>query len=352
MAIIQLPAQESIGGALGAGLGSGFSSGISNLIDMKMKKMEREQEQQGMIEGLQALGYSPDEASQLSTLPPQLLNLAVKEKLQESTPLFKSLIAGAEVPPAEAQGLVPGLAPPTPEAAVIPGVPTSEAFAAATAPPVPEVPVAEAEQLPTEPAVAINVPVEADAVAPSPESLPVKLITPTPATADKLPTKVSQASKISADIDRMKNAILSGGLKRSEVDKISSKIAQKEDILTKLIVSENQIQAVEKRFEKQQDLRERKFKLDEKKYLYGLSSEERKEKRADQKDIDRETVTIHKKILKSAKATKMNEMRLERMAKLNEDGFLGSQLINSLISTVGKGIGGKLLGNIGLNIDC
>jgi len=81
MAIIKLDEGPGLGQLLGTGLGSGVGTGLQRLAQMKINEFAQRQQQQQTTSGLQALGLSPQEASQVSLLPPALQSEVVKNYL-------------------------------------------------------------------------------------------------------------------------------------------------------------------------------------------------------------------------------------------------------------------------------
>jgi len=82
MAIIKLDEGPGLGQLLGTGLGSGVGTGLQRLAQMKINEFAQRQQQQQTTSGLQALGLSPQEASQVSLLPPALQSEVVKNYLR------------------------------------------------------------------------------------------------------------------------------------------------------------------------------------------------------------------------------------------------------------------------------
>ena len=75
--------RRSASGEMGQGLGMGLSSGLEAMAQQQMQNLADQRQQQQASEGLQALGYTPEMATQLSQLPPQALQELVKYKAQE-----------------------------------------------------------------------------------------------------------------------------------------------------------------------------------------------------------------------------------------------------------------------------
>jgi len=65
-----------------------------------------------------------------------------------------------------------------------------------------------------------------------------------------------------------------------------------------------------------------------------------KDDRAKQHEINVETKPAYDTIIKSAKSSRDNELRLDRMDKLNKEGNLGVPLLNTSLKTLSKGIFG------------
>lgn len=76
----------SAAGSFGAGLGQGLQSlgtGLQNLADLKLQQMMQQQQQGQIAKGLEALGFNPEQATQLAFLPPESRQELIKQKLLE-----------------------------------------------------------------------------------------------------------------------------------------------------------------------------------------------------------------------------------------------------------------------------
>ena len=76
-----LPQSEGWGETLGRGLGQGISSAIQGLAEGKLAKMQQAQQYEQNVRGLKALGIN--NAEEAAYLPSNLLDMFVKQKLQE-----------------------------------------------------------------------------------------------------------------------------------------------------------------------------------------------------------------------------------------------------------------------------
>jgi|GEM_PF-3398871 len=76
-----LPQSEGWGETLGRGLGQGISSAIQGLAEGKLAKMQQAQQYEQNVRGLKALGIN--NAEEAAHLPSNLLDMFVKQKLQE-----------------------------------------------------------------------------------------------------------------------------------------------------------------------------------------------------------------------------------------------------------------------------
>lgn len=98
--IVQNP---DFGTGVGQALGSGLSQAFQLLAQKKLKEMSRQES----ARGLQALGYSPEQALQLANLDPAILREAIKQRGKEAeTSRFGealSLLAGGSVAQPEQQ---------------------------------------------------------------------------------------------------------------------------------------------------------------------------------------------------------------------------------------------------------
>lgn len=70
-----------IGALLGTGLGQGISSGLQQLAQLKTGQLLSRHQQRQTASGLSALGFSPEEANQISVLPQELQGLVIKNYL-------------------------------------------------------------------------------------------------------------------------------------------------------------------------------------------------------------------------------------------------------------------------------
>jgi len=91
---------------------------------------------------------------------------------------------------------------------------------------------------------------------------------------------------------------------------------------------------------KREEQFEKKLAWEKEKEAAKEKREMTKEERIKQHEINQETKPIVEKINKDAKAARDNNMRLQRMEKLNEEGNLGFPLFNSLVGTISEGIWG------------
>lgn len=90
-----LPARESLGGQLGRNLGEGLTA----LANVKLQGIQKKNQAHGLI----ALGYSPEQATQLSQLPEELLSTIVTNATKGPSAINKTSSADA------LKTLVPGL---------------------------------------------------------------------------------------------------------------------------------------------------------------------------------------------------------------------------------------------------
>lgn len=73
-----------IGALLGTGIGQGLSQGLQQLAQIKTNQMLNRHQQRQTSRGLQALGFSPQDSEQISSLPQELQGLVLKNYLQAS----------------------------------------------------------------------------------------------------------------------------------------------------------------------------------------------------------------------------------------------------------------------------
>lgn len=104
MALFNLPKQTGIGELLGTGLGQGLGAATQGILQQKLAQLGQQQQQRQTFQGLQSLGYQPQEASQLAMLPPQLLNEVVKQRLKQPqqeafAQQLQSLLGGGQSEP-------------------------------------------------------------------------------------------------------------------------------------------------------------------------------------------------------------------------------------------------------------
>lgn len=70
-------------GAVSESIGSALSTGLQNLVSHKLGQIQEQKQRQDTSRGLQALGYSPQEAAQLSHFQPEIIGEIAKRKLAE-----------------------------------------------------------------------------------------------------------------------------------------------------------------------------------------------------------------------------------------------------------------------------
>jgi len=292
MAIIQFPQQKtspSFSSSFGAGFGEGLGSGISSLIDIKLQKMQQQQQVNQAKESLTPyLGKDKAEAiAPLTVSNPQLASELLKDAIEGPGRMAYSQ--------------------------AITGLPASEQIPALGA---------------------VNQPLQQS---PFSDQKMAIVTPPKPkVSVDDKPISSSKiAKKLNTDIERMRSFL--PRVNKKDIPKLQQQIDKKEERLEKIVFKEKEIEEKGKQFKQSQNLQEKKFKLQEKKYLNEMDAQKRKEARADQKDIDMETKEVYKKIIEQSKAARENDMRLNRMEKINDEGQLGGTLFNSLIGTITEG---------------
>lgn len=83
----------------GPNFGQSLGQGITSLFEELGQRQRQKAQQQGVSKGLEALGYKPEEAFQLSMLQPEILQQVVKQKLAEpSQQAFAQAILGEQQP--------------------------------------------------------------------------------------------------------------------------------------------------------------------------------------------------------------------------------------------------------------
>lgn len=123
MAFIKLsPEPQSALSALSTGLGQGLSGGLQALAQQRLGELQQRSQAAKSVSGLEALGFSPQQAQALTGLPESALMQVVKQQLalpqqQAYAQALSNLLGGApeELPiaPAEQQSIAaaaPGLA--------------------------------------------------------------------------------------------------------------------------------------------------------------------------------------------------------------------------------------------------
>jgi len=314
MALTVLPSQPTAGYALGqalggglAGLGTGLGQGISSIIELKLQRMQQEQKQKNLESQLAPL-VGPEKAPIYSAIgaenPQALASLIKMEAEAPGQQYYASVLAGM------------------PEAAAIPGMPTTVAA-----------PVEKPLERPTEPTIPA---VEASEMAQMSAELPkVPTIKAAPKAAAS--TRPDEATKIRSDIDRMRNALVSGKLNPKQVERLSNLITRKEDTLSKLVINEKKEKAAQSRFDKKQKLNKEKFKLQEKKFMEQLSTQKRKEEKERQDKIDAKYSKELDKIASQSEAASIDKGRFLEMKRINEEGDLGSNGFNIFVDALEKG---------------
>lgn len=102
-----LPTSPGIGALLGQGLGQGISSGLDQIAQIKTNRLLQRHQQKETAQGLQAIGFSPQEAHQVAMLPKDLQGFVVKNYLAaaENAGLMHALagLSGEQKPSSPAQ---------------------------------------------------------------------------------------------------------------------------------------------------------------------------------------------------------------------------------------------------------
>lgn len=77
--------ESTTGGNLGSSFATGISAGLQNLLNNKLGQIQQQQQQMKTAQGLKAFfpNTKADELQQLAGLPPEILNVMVKQKAQE-----------------------------------------------------------------------------------------------------------------------------------------------------------------------------------------------------------------------------------------------------------------------------
>ena len=96
-----------IGSILGQGLGTGLGQGLQQIAELKANRLLSRHQQRETAQGLQSLGFSPEEAAQVSLLPKELQGFVLKNYLSaaENAGLMQALgsLGGGEQPPESLQ---------------------------------------------------------------------------------------------------------------------------------------------------------------------------------------------------------------------------------------------------------
>ncbi len=215
----------SLGALTGQSLGTGVGGALQQLTNMKLHQVQ----QQKTAQGLQSLGFNPQESSALANLDPQTLQQVVKQKLaspgnQAYLEALQGILGGPQQ-----QGQLPQVGQQG-EAPQVQGI--------------------------------------------TQKSSGISSILGKPGINQQQATKLAEL-----------------GLKQQEIGRKEKETLRKEDI--------------KKQFE-----------------------------------INKETRPVVEKINKEAKSAKANDMRLNRIEKLNEEGNLGIPIFNSAIKTISNGVFG------------
>ena len=326
--MVVLPPQPSTGYAMGqalggglSGLGQGLGQGISNIINQKLQRMQMEQKQKSLQQSLAPI-VGPEKASLYSALGaenPQVLgNLLKMEMEAPGQRFYENILAGTPMAP-EISRTAPRVAT---EPTTLEATPQVDTGIDALQPLTPE----------------------AEVPKPLPIQKPLKLSD----TAKKTTLTDPMAKKLSDDIERYDNALKSGRLTGKNFDKVVRAKEKAEKLYSNFIIQDKKEAMQEKKFDRQMRLKEKNYKLQKRKYISKLDTERRREHIQRQKDIDSDTKETYQQLIKEEKAAKDNDMRLDRMEELNNKGYLGSNIANSAIDMIGRGI--PLLG-VKLNVD-
>lgn len=112
----QIIYQDNPGGDFGRSLGTGLGSGLSQLAQMKLNQLSQREGQVRASKGLQALGFSPEDAFQISQFDPNTIAKIAQEKTRANqrrattAPGLQSIVPGLSSEEAAKIGeLPPGL---------------------------------------------------------------------------------------------------------------------------------------------------------------------------------------------------------------------------------------------------
>ena len=303
-----------VGAGLG-GLGQGIGSGIENIINLKLKNMERQQKTSSLSESFQVLEQQgvlqPGEAQALAniaTQSPELANIMLKEKFEgPAEQVYGEAVSGQRAPTQQA---------PMP-AQQLPGVQ----------------PAITEQQIPQQMLQQAMVP---GAAAAAPEMATPEMVAPPR-------TKAAMANKLAEDIARMKTYL--GRVSRKNIHKLQSQINHKEAQLSKIIINEERERNAQDRFGQTLKLRQDEMKLAKDKFKSEKAAMGRKEEVQKQDKIDKEYKPLMKDINKKAEAALTDRARYLEMKRINEEGDLGSNAFNIFADALEHGLFG-----LGINL--
>jgi hypothetical protein len=270
---------------MSSGLGQGIGSGLSGLLEGVVAKKAQKQQRSKLAEKLQALGIKPEEASAISYLDPKVQQAYLTQKAkQPSQQALASLFYGQETPYQEH-----------------PDNQLSQMQ-----------PQAQQPQLQTA----------------------LQQLT-------GLQPSVTEQNMLQALVPQ-NNAQIQAPVQEKQQPNVPAQPNRQEQIARALrmgLINPQQALAFEQAERKRQESQER-LALQKEQLQKKGELEQAKLSRAEQRDIDKETLPFYNEVTKEAKAAKNNLQRLDRMEALLNKGNLAYPLWASTLKTAANGIFG------------
>lgn len=299
-----LPSQPTFAGQFGSGLGQS----LAQLVENKVSQMHAQQNQQRLASTLQKSGYSPEQAELISALPQKDLLTALQSLAPSSAQLASQQLAQVQ-PESEQvpniQQVLGQLKSQTPELSGM------ELLKQAQTQKLGEIGLGQKQaQAPGQ-----FTPLNAQELF---EQARLQGITLTPEQQQKINNKVA-AINASEDLQKQLQSFISkqAGTKQSGQKQSLPEIAQ---ALTPQPLFKKPLTEAEKIAKERLELKKEEISAKE------------------QTRINKETKPVYDQILRSAKAAKDNDLRLDRMEQLINTGRLSYPLWASLIKSASKGI--------------
>lgn len=293
--VIDDPSRRS--GGFGSALGRGLTGILQGLAQRKLQEYGQRQQASRISQGLSALGMPEEVSSRIAVLPPKLQEMVLTQ--------FFGSQASVPQAPGDFQGAVPGVQPEV-----------TSPLEAALSP----------DQLQQDPGL-------------TPEQMLIG--------QGQAPQGVdSLMSQLSPDTQQALQQAVEQQTGQAPVPPVAAPVIAKAKPRIPAGASPRakqglRLQAKPTRRKSFQELlaTPRPTKADRAK-AEDMAFKRRRQTFAEQKDVDKQTQKSYDKILDEAKDARANDMRLNRMKKLNNEGVMTTPMFASVLNTLKKGVWG------------